>query len=229
MAKYLLPQLPPAPAVVDYGRSVSGWTMMANDNIGDCTCAAAGHLIELWTANNNEEQIPADGDIISAYEAITGYNPNDPSTDQGGVELDVLNYWRATGIANHKIEAFVSVGPDNTDHVRSAVYIFGGCYIGLGLPKSAQNQDVWDVPAGGATGDGAARSWGGHAVPVIGYDADGLTVVTWGVTKKMTWNFWAAYCDEAYAILSPDWDINAVAPNGIDTAALNADLNLVTS
>ncbi len=66
-------------------------------------------------------------------------------------------------------------------------------------------------------------SWGGHAVPVIAYDASGLTCITWGALKRMTWAFWDAYCDEAYACLSRDWAA-ARAPSGFDWAALDADL-----
>jgi len=63
-------------------------------------------------------------------------------------------------------------------------------------------------------------------VPVVAYDANGLTVVTWGALKQMTWGFWQAYCDEAYALLSPDWlKANDVAASGFDLAQLNADLN----
>lgn len=42
-------------------------------------------------------------------------------------------------------------------------------------------------------------------MPVVAYDSRSLTVVTWGALQTMTWGFWAAYCDEAYAILSPDY------------------------
>jgi hypothetical protein len=44
----------------------------------------------------------------------------------------------------------------------------------------------------------------------------------------MTWSFWQAYCDEAYAILSQDW-INSknFALNNFDLATLRADLQQV--
>ena len=60
-------------------------------------------------------------------------------------------------------------------------------------------------------------------MPVIAYDASGLTCITWGALKQMTWAFWDAYCDEAYACLSKDWAA-AKAPSGFDWAALDADL-----
>jgi hypothetical protein len=65
-------------------------------------------------------------------------------------------------------------------------------------------------------------------VPVVAYDAHGLTVVTWGALKRMTWGFWQAYCDEAYALLSPDFlNASGVAASGFDLAQLNADLKTV--
>ena len=106
---------------------------------------------------------------------MTGYKPSDPSTDRGAVELDVLRYWRKTGVGGYKIDAFVALEPKNHLHVQAAVDLFGGSYIGLALPVSAQQQKVWSVPPGGPTGTGAPGSWGGHAVVVEAYDAHGLT------------------------------------------------------
>ena len=87
--------------------------------------------------------------------------------------------------------------------------------------------DVWDVVQGE---DGEAGSWGGHAINIIGYDIDGLTCVTWGATKRMTWAFWAAYVDEAYAIISSDFlNQTGQTPGGFDLQMLQADLRAVTS
>jgi len=232
MADYLrAAALPAIPQTQDWGGKITDWTMMANDRIGDCTCAAAGHLTQEWTFNVSPagEVVFPDSAIIDAYSAITGYNPTTGANDNGANEIDVLNYWRKTGIGNHKIDAYVALEPGNHDHVRAGVFLFGGCYIGLALPISAQTQRVWAVPPHGAHGHGAPGSWGGHAVPVIAYDALTLTVVTWGALKTMTWGFWAAYCDEAYAILSEDFvNKSGIAASGVDLATLQADLALVT-
>jgi len=45
----------------------------------------------------------------------------------------------------------------------------------------------------------------------------------------MTWSFWNAYCDESYAIISPDFVGKQTAPSGFDLAALQADLKEVVS
>lgn len=231
MAAYVTPSLPTPPASFDLTTKVkSSWGMMENDQLGDCTCAAAGHLIMEWTANAGKKMIvPTNKQIVAAYSAVTGYNPTTGANDNGAVEIDVLNYWRQTGIAGHKIGAFVALEPSNHNHVMDAVYMFEGCYIGVQLPISAQaqtqNHQPWSVPPGGATGDGKPGSWGGHAIPVVAYDARGVTVVTWGALQTMTWTFWEAYCDEAYAILSPDYLNNQQqAPQGFSMAQLQADL-----
>jgi hypothetical protein len=225
LASYLTPSLPAAPAAHAWSSKVASWPMYANDRLGDCTAAAAGHLVSAWTANAFTEYDMPESDVVAFYEDSTGYDPADPETDQGGIEIDVLNSWRSAGCGGHKIGAYVSVSPTSKTLTRDGIYLFGGLYLGIALPLSAQKQRVWDVPHGGPFGLGAPGSWGGHAVPAVDYDGRGITVVTWGGLKRMTWNFYRTYCDEAYAILSPDFVTGArPAPNGFDLTALQEDL-----
>jgi hypothetical protein len=219
--------LPPAPPDRDWGGKIppDGWGMMLNDRIGDCTCAAAGHLIQDWTSNTGTETTPSDQEIEAAYEAVSGYDPSTGANDNGAVEIDVLNYWRKTGVAGRKIDAYVSLEPGNTQHVRDSINLFGGCYIGVALPVSAQRQETWTVPPGGPHGQGAPGSWGGHAVMLVAYNPRRVTCVTWGAVKQMTWSFFTSYCDEAYAILSiGDWLKDGKAPSGFDLGTLQKDL-----
>jgi hypothetical protein len=228
MANYL--RLPDVPAARDWTSKVSpSWGMMLNDELGDCTCAALGHIIQAWTSNEGPKELTLpDAAILKAYEAVGHYKPGQPNTDQGAVELDVLKYARKTGVGGVKFDAFVALEPRNHQHIQAAVDLFGGSYIGLALPTSAQKQQVWSVPPGGPSGVGAPGSWGGHAVVVEAYDAHGLTCITWGAKKRMTWSFWDAYCDEAYAILCEIWaPEKKVSPSGFDMAALEADLKSV--
>jgi hypothetical protein len=226
MARYLTGVLPPFPAEIVPPSITS--TMLLNDQYGDCTIASALHFVQVWTKANGAEVVPTDADALAGYEAACGFNPADPNTDQGGVELDVLNYWRASGLGGHKIAAFVALDPLNWDHVRASCFLFGGCYIGVSLPDSCKGKDVWRLDMSGASGDPTPGSYGGHAVPIVGYSAEGPIVITWGEPLQMSWDFHDAYVDESYAPLSTDWAPGGKpAPSGFNLAALQADLGLV--
>jgi hypothetical protein len=228
---YLTPQLPPPPAAVDYTKPVANWPMMGNDKYGDCTCAAAGHMIEEWTANTGREKTVPDQAIVHAYKHFAGNNP-----DAGANMLDVLNYWRKTGIGGDKISAFAQLEPKNDVQLRDAVNIFGACYIGLALPDFAVPPDTdflqipWLVPAGGPVGNAASNPNNGHCVPAVAYDQRSIYVVTWGAIKSMSWQFYDAYMDEAFAVLSNDWINKKVgtSPSGFNMAALEQDLAAVS-
>lgn len=230
LARYITPgALPVAPAAYDSGSKVTDWGMFANDQLGDCTVAGILHMIMLWDSQDSAVPNFSDANAITLYEQLCGYVPGDPATDQGGVELDILNAWRKTPILGHDLTAYVSVNPKNWSHVKLAHWLFGSLYLGLNLPTSAQDEEVW------ADTSGVPGTWGGHAVASSAYadranclDSDTLTVITWGAPKKMTRQWLAKYCDELYAPLSPTWLGTAgKAPNGFDMDQLRADLALI--
>ena len=230
LSYYLTPALPAPPPERDWTSGVTNWGMMLNDTLGDCTIAACAHAVQVWTAARlpSSEYTVADSVVLSAYEAWDGYDPNNHDTDQGGIELDVLTDWKANGLGDHGLEAFAAVNVKNQDEVKTAIDLFGGVYIGLSLPLSAQDQDVWDTASNTPPDQRAPGSWGGHAVFVPAYDVSSLTCVTWGALKKMSWGFFNAYCDEAYALLGANWVQDAPnAPSGFDAAQLMADLALI--
>lgn len=232
LGKYLMKELSPPPPSVDYGKAVSTWPMFGNDKLGDCTIAAAGHMIEDWTANTGVEKTLPESAIVTAYDYFSKGNP-----DAGANMLDVLNYWRKTGIGGDKILAFAQVEPKNNLQTQDSVYLFGSCYIGLALPNFAVAPGTnfldtpWIVPPSGPVGDAAPNPNNGHCVPAVAYDPRNLWVVTWGALKSMSWQFYTTYADEAFAVLSLDW-INKhlkTAPPGLNLQALEADLRAVTS
>lgn len=219
--------LPPPPVQLDLTTRVTAWPMYANDRLGDCTMAAAAHMIQAWTAAAREHPVEvSEPTVLSAFDAVKVVDPT--TGEVGAVELDVLRYWRKTGIGGHRIGAFAGISLHDETLVRTGAYLFGGLYIGIALPLTAQEQDVWDW-SGSLGGPAKPGSWGGHAVDVVGYDAAGLTVVTWGSLKRMTWRFWERYVDEAYCLLSPDFLRRNRAPNGFDLAGLENDLALITA
>jgi len=226
LGRYLTPGLPPPPAAKDWTKGIAAWGMMLNDTLGDCTIAGCGHAIQIWTANTGSMVTVPDATIESYYEQWDGYVPGNPNTDTGGIELDVLNDWQKQGFAGNALMAFADPKPANLTEVRQSIALFGGVYIGLSLPLTAQNQDIWDVvPRGGANAQ--PGSWGGHCVFVPKYDQKGFTCITWGQLKTMTVAFWNKYCDEAHALLAQDWLTAKGAPSGFDQAQLLADLKAI--
>jgi hypothetical protein len=226
MGDYLTPAAPPPPPTADWTKGITSWGMMLNDTLGCCTIAGVGHAIQVFTANSGKEVTVPDATIESYYEQWDGYVPGKPNTDNGGIELDVLNDWQKGGFAGNALTAFADPKVSNLVEVRQSIALFGGVYIGLSLPLTAQTQDVWDVvPKGGAKAK--PGSWGGHCVFVPKYDQKGFTCITWGAPKVMTVAFWKKYCDEAHALLAPAWLSAKGSPGGFDLAQLQADLKAI--
>jgi hypothetical protein len=200
--------------------------MYGNDTVGDCTCAAVGHIIEEGQLYNRQPVTPTTESVLAAYSAITGYTPSDPNSDTGAACLDVLKYWKATGICGNKIAAYVTLDITNIEEIKDAIYLFGAAYTGIELPVTAQGEDPWIVTT--TTGRGAPGSWGGHCVPLMSYNANWTTAITWGQPLGLSWAWWKEYGVEAYAVLDSSWiEPGKVAPNGFNLAQLQADLALL--
>lgn len=185
--------------------------MDGNDNVGCCTCADADHEVKsAQVAAGNPEVASTTAEVLAAYSAITGYNPADPSTDQGAEMQSVRDYWQKTGLTLggtvHKILLFAELDVHTDTLMRWALDQFGTVGIGVNLPNSAMDQfnsgQPWDVVAN----DGGID--GGHAVAVVGYDASYWYVITWGQVQKVTPAWWRTYVEEAWTTLDADF-VNA--------------------
>jgi hypothetical protein len=209
-----------APVEVDYMSGLpSSLGAMLNDELGDCTCAAAGHAIQLWTFNTASMVTPPDSAIEELYEEAGGYVPGDPSTDNGCVEQEVLTDWLNDPIAGNELTAFVEVDQTNMTDVEQTIWECGLIYIGFNVPAYLMNRltgagAVWDVARPGDD----TTIVGGHAVVVAGYNVSGnMPLISWGNPYSMTPAFWAQYVDECYGLVNKDW----VATTGKTPAGLS--------
>jgi hypothetical protein len=222
MARYVKPSdIRRAPRTIDWGKKFTGqWGMLGNDALGDCTCASLGHMDQVWSASTGH---PEDITDEAIFGRMGGLYWRTGTEDTGRNMLDVLNEVSNNGLAGDKFAAFAAVDVKNHALIRYVTWAFGGVYLGITLPVTAQTQNVWDyVPNANGNEPG---SWGGHAVNIVGYKAKGPIVVTWGALKQLTWAFVDHYCDEAYGIVSPDWlDALGKTPLGFNMAKLRADL-----
>jgi hypothetical protein len=216
--------LPAAPASIIVP-AVPAWQMLGNNDVGNCTIASYLHCSMLWKfLNSSMTSLPTTAAALQDYSDATGYNPNvalvngENPTDQGAVETDVLGYIMKNGLLynadapRETLSGYAAIHVLDRTLIMQALAAFGCIYAGVSLPLTAQGQDVWDLTS--IFGDGAPGSWGGHAVPIVGADINGLTCVTWGGLKRMTWRFWNAYFEEAYALISIDWLSKGITPRG---------------
>lgn len=222
--------LPKPHAIVDRASKVNVWPMYGNDTIGDCTCAAVGHVIQAWTAFAGTEATIPESAVLTAYEAVSGYDPVTGANDNGAAEQDVLEYWRTTGVGGHKILAYAELRDlGNLTLAKTAVDLFGSLYLGIEVPESCMEQfqagEPWDVVPG-------SPIEGGHAVPVQywGTNERGeIGVITWGKLQRMTRAFWDSYVEEAWVIITKDWlDAKGETIEGFDLAQLEADFKALT-
>ncbi len=204
---------PVVPAVDNTKGMPANLGMMKNDTLGDCTCAAYYHAIQVWSFNalQNIDTEP-DVDVLDLYEQACGYQPQKGGEGPGGNEQHVLTFilkkgapYGLNGQQRHNIIAFVEVDVKNIDNVKRSIHDCGVAYIGFNVPQyimppGEEPLAVWDVnPRADNT------IVGGHAVVLAGYDANGARVISWGQYYTMTWAFFEKFVDEAYAIADPDW------------------------
>lgn len=218
-------KLPAAWTSADWSRSVAKFRMSLNDQLGTCAIAAMANYH--WQCGI---YVPlaygmTDDEVRACYQQL-GWNPADPATDIGVVEVRVLDAWKqgvSIGGKIAKIDGYAAIPSGDVEHVKVAIDALGGVFAGVSMPISAQRSGVWDVVTGP---DGARDSWGGHEMLANGYDADTVQFVTWGVKQRATWAWWLEYVEEVQAVLSLDWmRVNTmVNPAGVDWATVRAVL-----
>lgn len=222
-----LTTLPTPPALAGHQDLVTDWGMLGNDTAGDCVLAGAGHETMLWNREAKKTVLITTKDALSDYSAITGYNPDDPSTDAGTDMQVAASYRRKTGVIDsngdrHKVAAYLAITPGNQLEVRQAIYLFGAIGIGIQFPASAMDQfnegEAWTVVNG-------SQIEGGHYIPAVGYDARYLYVITWGKLQPVTWAFLEKYQDEGIAYVSEEMLIAGQSLEGFSTEQLVSDLS----
>jgi len=224
---YLLPSLAAPPPSINVLTRVYAnlkttdptklFPMDGNDTLGDCTIAALAHAVTTYRGLLGKKQIMSRQAVVKLYAHLTG------GPDTGLNELDVLNYWRQKAAGGDKILAYVRIDPKSHTHIEQAIQLFGGVYLGFQVQQDCVQEFNAHQPwtPGPLTNDG-------HAVFAVGYDQEGVTVLTWGNTQQATWAWWDECVDEACAILPPEAKNPDFAP-GFDMAQLESDLGDVAN
>jgi hypothetical protein len=224
LGAYASGKLPAPPASVAVPGAVSDYPMDGNDTWGDCTIAGVAHLLAAWNSlvNSTSIPVPTDQQCVALYEQLTG---SDTPPGPGLNETTLLAQWRQQGLFSNQIKAYAPVDYKNIVELHQAVAFFGGAYLGISCPESAQQQfqanEPWTyVPNSPVDG--------GHCIVALGYTPTGLLCATWGGIAEVTYPFLAHYLDEAFAIISAEFVASGGSPS-LDLAALEADLDKLKS
>jgi len=234
--RYMTAPLPAAPASFDYYSAARAALsdVLANNRLGDCTSAGALHAEEAISAAAGAPVVFQEADAIKFYSLSTGYNPADPTTDQGGDEYTVLSTWKEKGLDGHgahKIAGFVAVDPSEAALVKSVCWLFENLYFGIELADSwtqVSDGGTWDVGQPPDPKDG-------HCVVGVGGSDAGIVIDTWGELVTMTWAAVESFCDQSnggqlFAVLTPEIIARAQekSPEGFDWPTLVDDMNALS-
>jgi hypothetical protein len=216
------------PHAFGYGTSVTDWGVLGNDQYGDCVFAGACHE-HMVMAMSARHVVPkfTPKTALADYAAVTGFDPSDPSTDQGTNVRDAMSYRRSTGIVDasgkrHTIAAYVSLDPNDSDEIMLAAYNFLVVGWGFVFPDYAMDQfnagEPWDYQDGGSIE-------GGHYVVATGRkNATDLGFLTWGKRQSVTPSFVEHQGDEAWALVSSDEMRAGKTVRGFDLSGVESAL-----
>lgn len=227
--KKLMPTaLPPLPDTYDVDSEFTNFSnghMYGNDQYGDCVMAGRAHMTLRFEDFEQGILLPiTDKEVEDEYFKETG------GQDSGLVMLDSLNEWRKTGWTAagkvYMIYAYAQIDKSNHNELMYSVYLLRGAYTGFSVPQSAMDQfnagKPWTVVQG-------SPIIGGHCVYIVAYNATGPICVTWGAKQQMTWAFWDAYFDEAYAVIDAQDPWMNPATDPVNVSVLSQELSEITN
>lgn len=189
-------QGPPPPDAVDNWTKAEAAlsTMLLNDKLGDCVCAADLHLASMRAANAGVLWTPIDSQALSLYETVAGYDPTNPATDAGTDPMALVRYRLGNAYPDGAtLRDARLVDTCNVVAVKQALWLATGCLAWASLPDAWESEegdgDVWDV-----AGDPNPNN--GHCIGLVCYD-DHILVSTWGEQVKLTFAAAAKYLTQS--------------------------------
>ena len=228
----------PIPDKIDWYTKAAASTarMYLNDTYGDCVIAGKAHALGVWSANDPDSApdvpggvvLATDQEIYQQYQRICGPG------DNGCNIPDVLDYIKAHGFTaggkQYPIVGYVSADWRSKELTQLGLALFGAGTIGINLPSAWTGGSVWDVTNTRIVG-GHDVTPAGYGANVIGTNADGVVIMSWGRLYLITWAAWVKtdHLEELYFMVpSVLWTgKDKKAPSGVDYDTLLKDLQMI--
>lgn len=194
------------------------WGMLLNDKYGDCVPAGIMHTQFVFSRLGGHHFEMTDAAAERNYEAMGGWDPNNPvSTDQGCDLRVAAKVWQkqgvldATGTPRHS-GLYVFLEPGNVPLLYWAVKNLKAAVLGYDLPRSAMEQ-TYEAEEKGETPvwsyDPSSPSEGGHCVPGFGRVEVGnvggrvaFKSVSWGEPTIVMPEFVENKMDDGFVVVS---------------------------
>ena len=216
-----LRELPPLPIQHNAHDAVGGLVderMFGNDQYGCCVISAQAHNTLTFEKFEQDMVVP-----IKDQEVIDEYLRQSGGEDRGLYLSLAMKEWKNRGWdaagRHYDIYAYASVDKPDHNQVKYSIYLLNGVIFGMQVFETDREQfrngEPWHL-----TGN-SGQLLGGHGVYgfsyiethhdcphcLTGWDENGLTCMTWGEEQFMTWEFWDARVNQAYAIVDNrnDW------------------------
>lgn len=205
-----------------------GIPMLGNNAAGCCVFASAFHFVQEIGLYNHKIITPTTDECLAEYSAVTGYNKDDPSTDNGTLVLGpggLIEHWSTTGLMIggelNKCGPVASVNWHDPAELQLAIATFGFVFVGANLTQADVDSDYlwlnWTAP-----------SIGGHEFLVTGYvrlaNTTRYDILTWNGMWRCDGDWLEKSVDEALVVFDASFlDAHGLSPGGIDVAALQSD------
>jgi hypothetical protein len=207
------------PTSIDDYSGVSSYGLYGNvgfTSVGDCTIAAVGDILQTWSARKGESSGPLNSaPFISAYDTLVGGTGG----PQDGLPVNtVLAYWKTSGIDGNTIAGSSEI-IEYWDRfaIEAALEEDGPLYVSFQIPTSDyvysmdSSSTIWST---NEAPPGTSTTPYGHAAAIVGYDATGPYIATWGYVQHVTWAWWYDWATDAYTVTpgTANWSPNVVTP-----------------
>ena len=224
----VLKALPEIPLVfdVDSQYSTIPTPMFSNDRYGCCVISARAHqtlrfesyeqkkLLAISDKNVTDEYFSESGGADSGLyllDSLKCWRTNGWRIGGTSQIIKSRGCWRKKPVPPappvpplsnvYNIYAFGAIEPRHHEDVKATCYLLNGVYVGVALPNTAKNQVIWSVEGNPDKDANSKRgSWGNHCIYICSYDAEGLTCITWGGRKRMTWQWFDVYTFDAFGV-----------------------------